>query len=185
LMSPRRCGIRVSPTAERPAGTRVRFPPEHRWGLRRIAGPGGYHHRASLLERAPGIHGSPTRTRTWTACPATPVSRSDSPLRPARVLERPQRRLARRPPRAPRPTAAFSAAQTIATGERAIRNAETAQGGRLVRQSTDGSVNLWSYTSDAAGFAFTDKRVLAGPLADAPAPTVLVDAPGDADGGVA
>jgi hypothetical protein len=74
--------------------------------------------------------------------------------------------------------AAFSAPQTIAAGERAVRLAQTAQGTRLVTQSTDGSVNLYTYTADAAGFSFTDKRVLSGPLADAPAPQVLTDAMG-------
>ena len=74
--------------------------------------------------------------------------------------------------------AQFSAPQTIAEGEKAIRYVETAQGGRLVTQSTDGSVNLFAYSSDINGFSFTDKRVLAGALADAPEPQVLVDALG-------
>jgi hypothetical protein len=73
-------------------------------------------------------------------------------------------------------SAVFSAAQTVAAGERYVDYVETAQGGRLVTQSTDGSVNLYAHTSDAAGFAFANKRVLAGALADAPEPQVLVDA---------
>ncbi len=75
-------------------------------------------------------------------------------------------------------TAAWSAAQKVAAGEKYVDYVETAQGGRLVTQADDGSVNLHSYTSDAAGFSFTDRRQLAGASAHAPAPHVLVDALG-------
>ena len=82
------------------------------------------------------------------------------------------------PPATQPGTLPFQASKQVATGERYVDYVETAHGGRLVTQSTDGAVNLYTYTSVATGYSFTDRRVLAGAAASAPAPQVLVDALG-------
>jgi hypothetical protein len=72
--------------------------------------------------------------------------------------------------------APFGAARVVAPGERYVDFVETAQGGRLVTQATDGSVVTYAYLSTGPDdYSFTGRRVLGGPLADAPEPQVVVD----------
>ena len=76
---------------------------------------------------------------------------------------------------APDTAAAFSGPQTIAADERYVDLVETDQGARLVTQSTDGAVNIYSYSGWNTA-TFGDRRVLAD--AAVGTPQVVVDALG-------